>query len=332
MIVSGHTFVVTLFAMGCYEQLRVVMGIPLTVSKFPTKLLCLQWVECTSASWPARLWWTIKVVVSKRWRTIKVMLLAVVSLVAIGEQAVELYVVGLSRFHYSVDMATAVVITFLMYTNSAIAMVSKQFELRGLYYFIGAWPSTSKIDTETQKERYREWPYLDVWSSKGDVYIPWCCIPFCCISGRAHVYGDDGILELLVATEVKVPVDFQEQMTGEEEVSEFIERLRKLADDMNLFEGVSAKDLWNCLHSETKGKNVIEKWIEEMSGGSILYKDNKDIQSLQELIQEVGGDNGEDITASQKVRAFEKLERRVTVHSMLSDDLKSRADSGSLDP
>jgi hypothetical protein len=306
MILSGHTFVVTLFAMGLYEQLRVVLGVAghYEVSAHNNDSKYLPSPRCRKIH-------------------LSTALLALVSVVAIVEQAVEICVVGMSRFHYSVDMATALVITFLMYTNSAIAMVSKQFELRGMYYFIGAWPKHSKIDPEKQKPRYKEWPYLDVWSSKGDVYIPWCCIPFCCISGRAHVYGDDGILELMVANEIKVPIDFQHAMQ-ESELPKFIDHLRRLVDDMNLFEGVSARDLWDvvpCKTEKIKKIRYIQKLIEETSRGNILYKDHKDIHLLQDMIRNVGGD------AEEQKKAYLKIERQITQNSRLTTDEGNRADA-----
>jgi hypothetical protein len=86
MMYSGHTYFVAIFALGLHECARLAM----------------------SAS-P----WHKRYVVE-----------SVIGLAAFLQQGVEIYYVLKSRFHYTSDIVMAVVITYLLYTNSVIAVVA----------------------------------------------------------------------------------------------------------------------------------------------------------------------------------------------------------------
>merc|ERR1739844_63410 len=99
-----------------------------------------------------------------------------------------------SHFHYSADVFLALILVFLFYTNGAIAVAAKQWEMRGIHALISSYPQYMKISpTDDRITQYRQ---QDMWISKGDLFIPWFCFPFCCLSGRSHMYSDDGILEI----------------------------------------------------------------------------------------------------------------------------------------
>jgi hypothetical protein len=240
MLVSGHTFVVTLFALGCYEQLRICLS-EVTPSSEEHCLRC-----CAKQDRKAEI---------RRRNVIKMVALTILSVLAIVEQAAEIYFVMISRFHYTVDLATALLLTFLLYSNSAIAIVCKQFEMRGLYYFIGAWPPSKEIPKDDIK-RLHAWSTQDVWTSDGDVFIPWCCIPFCSISGRAHVYNDTGILQLMYSTYCDGP-GMEHNYHIDDEV---VYHAAKLAQDMNLLEGVTRGEVADST-SFTANLHENFKWI-----------------------------------------------------------------------
>jgi hypothetical protein len=229
MMYSGHTFCVTLFALGCYESLRILLegkGVRQRMDKAKNA------VEKA----------TYKVSGGRNdirmYSVVKIASLTLLSVLAIGEQAVEIYFVMLSRFHYSSDILVALVVTFLFYTNSAIAIFAKQWELRGLNVF--SMLSGCRIGGPPTSVGKDEWEEKDMWISKGDVYIPWCCIPFCCMSGRGHLYSDDGILEIYCR---HCQIDLNNLEGGNEQ----IRKLTQLINEMNLVEGVTRAELENLM-------------------------------------------------------------------------------------
>jgi len=195
MMYSGHTFIVTLFALGCYEMLRVVIS----VREKPLD-------KGSQGRVPVKRWHII----------IKSLFLTTLAIVAVGEQGVEVYFVLLSRFHYSMDVFVALLVTFLLYTNGAIAVFAKQWELRGPYFFIGKWPPTPPT-----RDSPDEWKTKEVWGTRGDIYLPICCFPFCCLAGRQHIYSDTDMLNI-----VRAVCDEKDRKNIEEE--------------LNLNEGMSA--------------------------------------------------------------------------------------------
>merc|ERR1719343_1286921 len=83
----------------------------------------------------------------------------------------------------------AIVVTFLLYTNGAIAVFSKQWELRGPYFLVGRWPKPKRSEEPIKKD----WRELEMWVSRGDIFLPPCCIPCCFLSGRQHIYSDQDL-------------------------------------------------------------------------------------------------------------------------------------------
>jgi len=235
MMYSGHTFCVTLFALGCYESLRIVME--------GKSKNCLRGKGRPSL---------------RKYTVLKILALLLVSALSVGEQAVEIYYVMLSRFHYSSDIVVALLLTFLFYTNSAVAMFAKQWELRGLHVFWPSWawgrtvshsPSTRSINgIDTNR-----WQRKDMWISKGDVYIPWCCFPFCCMSGRGHLYSDDGILEIYRQAMLMTNPG-ETELTNAQMLD-----LQALIKEMNLVEGVPQAEVMNLFSHETDHLNDLQR-------------------------------------------------------------------------
>jgi len=175
MMYSGHTFVVTLFALGCYEVVRVVLQFEAADE---------EQASLESGEEEKR---------KKKQMKLKSVALSLFAAVAIGEQLIEIYCVMISRFHYSMDIFVALAMTFLLYTNSAVAIFCKQWELRGPYFLVGKYPpANGGFLTPTTAE----WNTREMWVSRGDVYLPICCFPFCCLAGRQHVYSDKDMREI----------------------------------------------------------------------------------------------------------------------------------------
>jgi len=172
---------------------------------------------------------------AKLYTLLKMFALVFVSVLSIGEQCVEIYFVLKSRFHYTSDIVIALVLTFLFYTNSAIAVFSKQWELRGIYLLWGGSPERilkdGKDPDATAASDVEKWHQKDMWVSKGDVFVPWCCFPFCCMSGRNHVYSDDGILEIYDSVMGGAAHSHLTDAQIEHHIQEFVQ-------EMNLLEGI----------------------------------------------------------------------------------------------
>lgn len=97
-------------------------------------------------------------------------------LLGVGEQLVEVVFVTIDRFHYTMDIYIAIVLTFLLYSNVVPSMLAK----RWMFYGVNTDPNTQAI--------------CDVFESQADVLIPWCCVPF--LAGRYHQYDDEHLGQL----------------------------------------------------------------------------------------------------------------------------------------
>lgn len=255
MMFSGHTFVVTLFALGCYEMIRVfrIEDLPAEKDVEYNNILFKTHVR-TPASDAAT----------------KAIVLTIFASATVLEQVIEIYVVEKSRFHYSMDVFVAIVLTFLLYTNGVIAVFAKQWSSYGLD--INMWMDrhisqdmkdriandkkegikdeehgfiqNEGQDTNSTDPQKMEWVLLN---SRGDVFIPPCCIPCCCLAGREHVYSDrtvrNIIHEFIAENEQKAAMDYLQQT-------------------MSLNEGLSYKDL----QALTEGAKGLRKSFLAKSG------------------------------------------------------------------
>jgi hypothetical protein len=121
MMVSGHTFVTCLYALGFLELIhRMHVANP---SQYPLRYFIAA------------------------------------AIFVLCEQAIEISLVIITRFHYSADILSAVVITFLLYTNAPLVIYAK-------------WWSQAFGDLDTKHE--------------GTIWVPPCCIPFCDLKGTCN--------------------------------------------------------------------------------------------------------------------------------------------------
>mmetsp|Transcript_31942 Transcript_31942/g.74799 ORF Transcript_31942/g.74799 Transcript_31942/m.74799 type:complete len:495 (-) Transcript_31942:28-1512(-) len=165
MMWSGHTYFTTLYALGLYELIFIF-----------------------TREWPIR----------SRW----VAILATV-LITVGEQMIEIYVVLLNHFHYTMDVLMAILLTFLFFTNGVISAVAKFWvragHIRAEQVFDGD-DLQSVLKTKVQELRKDPMLPADLvivrashFLSGADVSIPICCIPFCSFVSRQHTYTDNSI-------------------------------------------------------------------------------------------------------------------------------------------
>jgi len=107
-------------------------------------------------------------------------------LFAVVEQVLEIYLVLLSRFHYTMDIIVAVVMTLLFYTNGPIVLFAKR------------WAS-GKHEVKNQLLKDGSEFLLPVkdhqMRAEGDLYVPICCIPFCSLRGYHHLVSTEDLIQ-----------------------------------------------------------------------------------------------------------------------------------------
>merc|ERR1712048_1003041 len=147
-----------------------------------------------------------------------------------------------TRFHYSLDVFTAVVFAFLFFTNGAINVFAKQWELHGWRFILDIWPRDSCADLRYKwhlndpVEDKKEWDMHEMWVTRGDIFLPPCCIPCCCLAGRQHVYSDSNMLDIMAAYfDWKPPGNYQTGRRQEyfEEKEESLKNIVQLQKEMN---------------------------------------------------------------------------------------------------
>lgn len=176
MMWSGSTYFVCLYALGFYELVR----------------------NRTRAWAPAR----------------RNLVLLLVGTAALAEQAVEVYLTLINRFHYSSDVVVAIFMTFLFYTSGPISVAAKWWVRTKCFAKTresgdGSVPLLSRsetprcvvMDSKGKEDKVESEKYvavnIDNLRSDGDVFLPPCCIPFCCLAGREHIFSDGEILSIL---------------------------------------------------------------------------------------------------------------------------------------
>merc|ERR1719401_2591988 len=137
-MVSGHTYFTTNYALGLYELVR-------------------------NHAYGA----------TRKNQRVRVTCITAIVALTVSEQLLEIYVVTLDRFHYTMDVYMALVVTFLIYTNIVPARVAKKWWRFG-------WHSDDQDP--------------DIWirkhKSQSEVFVPECCVPFCMFAGREHTFSD----------------------------------------------------------------------------------------------------------------------------------------------
>jgi len=129
----------------------------------------------------------------------RVLMIAGVMILCVGEQILEVTLVLQNRFHYTMDVFMAILLTMLIYTNGTVSVFAK-------WWF--HWePGQEDKEDELHEQRMSELPpEVTAWleknhhdwalvpkaevRSEGDVWTPICCVPFCFFWGRTHLVSD----------------------------------------------------------------------------------------------------------------------------------------------
>lgn len=135
MVYSGHTYFVTLFALGNYDLLRKVTRNKEDFTPLQRQLL----------------------------RFAGGFVLTIFVLV-------DVCLILMNRFHYTIDVILAVVLTLLFYTNGAIAIAVEH---------LAAEDKNEKCDCGRKKVEPTD---------ESEFMLPPCCVPFCTISGRYYIH------------------------------------------------------------------------------------------------------------------------------------------------
>jgi len=162
MMYSGHTYFTTLYALGLYE-----------LSFYFTR------------EWP---------------RLYRMLFLFLVIAVTMGEQIVEVYFVLLNRFHYTMDVVMAILLTFLFFTNSAIAEATKKWVFAFCAKKGGLKKWTKEEATKVAQLRKqlvddnqlpRDVVFIQMKELRADadIMVPPCCNPCCCCNWAKGNWG-----------------------------------------------------------------------------------------------------------------------------------------------
>jgi len=152
MMWSGHTYFVTLFAFGLHECVRRGM-------------------RASSA---------------KR----RILVESLVAVAAVLQQTVEIYFVLKSRFHYTSDVVMAVFVTYLLYTNSVIAVLASWWNDPGNHR-PGELSSQEEFGLQSKKFAFgqqRTWLQNGL-QSEGSNSLGCCCFA----SSRQWIYKPEDI-------------------------------------------------------------------------------------------------------------------------------------------
>jgi len=88
-----------------------------------------------------------------------------------------------NQFHYTMDAVMTISLVLLLYTNAPVTVAAK-------------WWSGQHLDDEGGDRKELRQHLKTNLNSDGDIFIPPCCVPFCCMWGRYHVYGDNKVRQV----------------------------------------------------------------------------------------------------------------------------------------
>jgi len=156
MMWSGHTYFVALFAFGLHECTRLALR--------------------ASSAWK------------------RILAESIVAFLAVVQQVVEIYFVLKSRFHYSADVVMAILVTYLLYTNSTIAIMTSRW--------LTPDPKRLKEDFLTARReygrKYRSPTWMLTLLSRGVINLGCCC----CDSSQQYIYSREDVMKIVHAIEL----------------------------------------------------------------------------------------------------------------------------------
>lgn len=265
MMFSGHTFTVTLFALGLYELARVLLS---------------EMREATGRR-------------GRHWRRVaRILTLTAIGLVTIAQQCFEVYAVETSHFHYTADVLVAFLVTLLIYSNSVTCVAAETWartcrDASGQHFWsllgCGASPSAKALEVEAfeqqlasesmkcddadvaklfegrdhlTKQDADRWVWLAM-DSKADVFVPPCCFPCCGTTGRQHMYTDEG-LEALLKQHALLRLDHAASTRPQEALEQaallYLYMDQRLQEARNYKDGVTMRDLLDSAQRLASGQ------------------------------------------------------------------------------
>eukprot|EP00440_Ansanella_granifera_P000001 gb/GFBE01000001.1/.p1 GENE.gb/GFBE01000001.1/~~gb/GFBE01000001.1/.p1 ORF type:complete len:474 (+),score=66.58 gb/GFBE01000001.1/:1-1422(+) len=137
-------------------------------------------------------------------------------MLCILEQCLEITLVIQNRFHYTLDVVMAVVMTLLWYTSAPICIAAKWWTAFGTkhWHHRVTKPEHLELSKAARDEGFILVP-RDSLISEGDVWVPAFCIPFCCLNGRHHLISDKAFDDWGVRDQEKEDSDDEDYERGQ---------------------------------------------------------------------------------------------------------------------
>jgi len=188
MMWSGHTYFVTIFAFGLHECTRIAL-------------------RASSA-------WT------------RICVESLVAVAAVAQQSSEIYFVLKSRFHYTADVVMAVFVTYLLYTNSTIAV--------GTTWWLTPDVERMKEDFLRAQKQYKRTFRSPAWMvtmmSRGMISLGCCC----CSWSQQYIYGRDDIHNIMRAVQ-EATLDLPESTKFREHPESQLKMTHDIIEDVTEF-------------------------------------------------------------------------------------------------
>jgi hypothetical protein len=186
---------------------------------------------------------------------------AVLSIVVVSGSMSELA----AGHRYTVDVFLAIIFTLLLYGNSTIALCVDRFLTCG--------SETFSLAEQKAKDPYDE----------GDVVVPMCCIPFCCLHGRYFLYrtsGTEGEAELSKQEHLEKKVSQGLQKSAAEKAEQF-----RIAEEQAARRLLELEAKFDAERQRTRMRDVEEKQEihERFERYSSQEKEKSDICIAKEL-------------------------------------------------
>lgn len=150
MMWSGHTYFVAIFAFGLHE--------------------CVRRALCSASA------------------TKRILVESLVASAAILQQTVEVYFVLKSRFHYTSDVVMAIFVTYLLFTNSTVAVLANWWARPGKDELKALHERLSKDKHATESK----WLQNGL-KSEGSISLGCCC----CSMSRQFIYSPKDIHDIV---------------------------------------------------------------------------------------------------------------------------------------
>jgi len=114
--------------------------------------------------------------------------------ICIAEQCLEFALVIHNRFHYTLDVVMAIVMTLLVFTSSPVCIAAKWWasdkqHAKPAKEAVKDFDRFEKLAKEAKEHGFILIPAEEM-RSEADIWLPVFCVPFCCLHGRHHLVSD----------------------------------------------------------------------------------------------------------------------------------------------